>query len=56
MFISEKDQLRKMRIVELKNYDVYSTEINRVALSSKDKRIICKSKINTFAHGYIKKK
>ena len=47
---SEEKQMRKMNIFRSKNHDVYSTTVNKVALSANDdKRIICKNKINTLA-------
>ena len=39
-----------MNIFRSKNHDVYSTTVNKVALSSNDdNRQICKNKINTLA-------
>ena len=47
---SEKKQMRKMNIFRSKNHDIYSTTVNKVALSANDdKRFVCKNKINTLA-------
>ena len=43
---SEKKQMRQMNILRSKNHNVYSTTVNKVALSANDdKRLICKNKI-----------
>ena len=42
--------MREMNIFRTKNHDVYSTTVNKVALSpNDDKRLICQNKINTLA-------
>ena len=47
---SEEKQMREMNIFRTKNHDVYSTTINKVALSpNDDKRLICENKIDTLA-------
>ena len=47
---SEKKLMRDMNIFRTKNHDVYSTTVNKIALSANDdKRIICENKINTLA-------
>ena len=47
---SEKKQMRKMNIFRSKNHDIYSTTVNKVALSANDdKRLVCSNKINTLA-------
>ena len=39
-----------MNIFRSKNHDIYSTTVNKVALSSNDdKRLVCPNKINTLA-------
>ena len=39
-----------MNIIRSKNHDIYSMNVNKVALSSNDdKRIICPNKIDTLA-------
>ena len=46
----EEKQMRQMNIFRTKNHDVYSTTVNKVALSANDdKRLVCKNKINTLA-------
>ena len=45
---SEEKQMRQMNIFRSKYHDVYSTTVNKVALSANDdKRLVCKNKINT---------
>ena len=45
---SEEKQMRQVNICRSKYHDVYTTTINKVALSANDdKRLICKNKINT---------
>ena len=45
---SEEKQMREMNIFRTKNHDVYSTTVNKVALSpNDDKRLICENKIDT---------
>ena len=47
---SEEKQMRQMNIFRSKNHNVYSTIVNKVALSANDdKRLISKNKINTLA-------
>ena len=47
---SEEKQMRQMNIFRTKYHDIYSTTVNKVALSAKDdKRLVCKNKINTLA-------
>ena len=49
----EKPQLRKMNVIRSQGHEVYTEEINKIALdSSDDKRIILKDKIYTRAIGY----
>ena len=49
LFSGEK-QMRKMNIIKSENHDIYSKEVNKVALSNDDdKRILCKDKVNTRA-------
>ena len=49
LFFSEK-QMRTMNIIRSENHDIYSKEVNKLALSSDDdKRILCKDKVNTRA-------
>ena len=50
-----KEQLRKMNIIRSHKHDVYTEEINKVALSSNDdKRYILDDGINTLAWGHYR--
>ena len=45
-----KKQMRSMNIIRSENHEIYSKEVNKLALSGDDdKRIICKDKVNTKA-------
>ena len=47
---SKEKVMRKMNIFRSKNHDIYSTTVNKVALSpNDDKRLVCPNKINTLA-------
>ena len=49
LFSGEK-QMRSMNIIRSENHDIYSKEVNKVALSNEDdKRILTKDKIHTLA-------
>ena len=49
LFSGEK-QMRSMKIIKSENHDIYSKEVNKVALSNEDnKRILTKDKVNTLA-------
>ena len=49
LFSGEK-QMRNMKIIRSENHDIYSNEVNKVALSNEDdKRIVLEDKINTLA-------
>ena len=49
LFSGEK-QMRSMKIIKSENPDIYSKEVNKVALSNEDdKRILEKDKVNTKA-------
>ena len=49
LFSGEK-QMRSMKIIRSENHEIYSKEVNKVALSNEDdKRILSKDKINTKA-------
>ena len=42
--------MRKMKIIRSENHDIYSKEVNKIALSNEDdKRFVMKDKINTLA-------
>ena len=48
-----KEQLRKMNVIRSRGHEVYTEEVNKVALSSNDdKRIILGDGIHTLAHGH----
>ena len=50
-----KEQLRKMNVIRSHKHDVYTEEVNKVALSSNDdKRYILKDGINTLAWGHYR--
>ena len=47
---SDKKEMRKMKIIKSEKHDIYSKEVNKVALSNQDdKRLILKDKIHTLA-------
>ena len=47
---SEEKVLKEMNIIGSKNHDIYSMNVNKVALSANDdKRLICPNKIDTLA-------
>ena len=49
LFTGEK-QMRSMNIIRSENHEIYSKEVNKLALSGEDdKRILCKDKVNTKA-------
>ena len=49
LFTGEK-QMRSMKIIRSENHDIYSKEVNKIALSSEDdKRIVIDNKVNTLA-------
>ena len=49
---SGTDQLKQMRIFGSRKHEVYTEEINKIALSSKDdRRIVLPNKIDTLAYG-----
>ena len=42
--------MRSMKIIRSENYDIYSKEVNKIALSSEDdKRIVLDNRVNTLA-------
>ena len=50
---SEEPQTRTMNVIRSYKHEVYTEEVNKVALDSQDdKRIILEDKIYTHAHGY----
>ena len=49
LFTGEK-QMRSMKIIQSNNHDIYSKEVNKIALSNEDdKRIVLKDKVHTLA-------
>ena len=49
LFSGEK-QMRSMKIIRSENHDIYSKEVNKVALSNEDdKRKVLRDKIHTLA-------
>ncbi|CAH3190752.1 unnamed protein product, partial [Porites lobata] len=49
LFTGEK-QMRSMKIIQSKNHDIYSKEVNKIALScDDDKRLVLSNKVNTKA-------
>jgi len=49
------EHLRKMSVIRSRQHNVYTEEINKVALSAEDdKRIIMEDGISTLAYGHYK--
>ena len=54
-FFTGKEQLRKMNVIRSHKHDIYTEEVNKVALSSNDdKRYILVDGINTLAWGHYR--
>ena len=54
-FFTGKEQLRKMNVIRSHRLDIYTEEVNKVALSSNDdKRYILVDDINTLAWGHYR--
>ena len=52
LFTGEK-QLRKMNVIRSRGHEVYTEEVNKIALSANDdKRVILEDGIHTLAHGH----
>ena len=50
MFILGKKQMRTMKIIRSENHDIYSKEVNKIALSNEDdKREVMFNKVKTIA-------
>ncbi|MCG8374751.1 MAG: hypothetical protein MI700_14505, partial [Balneolales bacterium] len=48
-------QLRKMTVIRSRNHEVFTEEVNKVALSGNDdKRFILPNRVNTLAHGHYR--
>ena len=57
MFIKDEVILKSQQIFISKNHDVYTENINKIALSNNDdKRIVSSDKITSYPYGYIKVK
>ncbi|XP_065678249.1 uncharacterized protein LOC136093209 [Hydra vulgaris] len=55
--LSRRDQMRKMNVIRSHLHDVYTEEINKIALSAEDdKRVILDDGIHTLAYGHYKLK
>ena len=49
LFLGKK-QMRSMKIIRSENHDIYSKEVNKIALSNEDdKRMVIKDKVKTIA-------
>ena len=49
LFSNEK-QMRSMKIIQSRHHDIYSKEVNKIALSNEDdKRIVLEDKVHTLA-------
>ena len=49
LFTGEK-QMRSMKIIRSENHDIYSKEVNKIALSNEDdKRVVMEDKVKTLA-------
>ena len=52
-FFSRKEQHRKMNVIRSQCHEIYTEEINKIALSSDDnKRVIMADGIHTLAYGH----
>ena len=50
---TRREQLRKMNVIRSRLHDIYTEEINKVALSADDdKRVIMEDGISTLAYGH----
>ena len=48
--LTGEKQMKNMKIIRSENHDIFSKEVNKVALSNEDdKRIVLENKINTLA-------
>ena len=52
---SRKDQYRTMNVIRSYNHEMYTEEVNKIALSSDDdKRVIQEDGVSTLAYGHWK--
>jgi len=50
---SGKEELRRMNVIRRRGHELFTEEMNKVALSASDnKRIICEDKIDTLSYGH----
>ena len=50
-----KEQLRKMNVIRTHKHELYTEEVNKVALSANDdKRVILQDGLHTLAHGHFR--
>ena len=55
VLFSKAAQLRKMNVIRSHLHDVYTEELNKVALSADDdKRVILADGVHTLAHGHYR--
>ena len=53
--MTKEEQFRKMNVIRSHLHDIYTEEINKVALrSNDDKRIILEDMVSTLAYGHYK--
>ena len=52
---SRTEQYRKMNVIRSHNHDLFTEEVNKIALSAADdKRVILEDQIHTLAYGHYK--
>jgi hypothetical protein len=50
---TKREQSRKMNVIRSHQHDIYTEEVNKIALSANDdKRVIMQDGIHTIAHGH----
>ena len=55
--LNREEQMRKMNVIRSHLHDVYTEEVNKVALSAEDdKRVIMEDGIHTLAYGHYRLK
>jgi len=53
--LTRREQLRNMNVIRSHLHEVYTEEVNKIALSADDdKRIITKDNVSTLAYGHYK--
>ena len=49
----KKEQMRTMNVIRSHRHEVYTEQVNKIALSAEDdKRLVLENKINTLAYGH----